>query len=170
MIAGDTATLPLRPLSCGLVTIVDTADSALVAPHHWWAVARPDGHGFYAARWLGAGSTRRTSYLHRELAQAPAGCDVIHLNDDDLDNRRANLVVATRSQSSARRRTSSSATGFRGVYRNRSRYQAQITVAGKSSWLGLFATAEEAARAYDEAAQIAFGRFARLNFGEFDAC
>jgi hypothetical protein len=86
---GDTATLPLRPARRRHATIVDRAYLPPLAGYNWWVVPRPDGRGSYAARWVGAGSRRRTVYVHRELSGAPAGSDVIHLNDDGLDNRRA---------------------------------------------------------------------------------
>ncbi len=167
---GETAAWPLQPGRYRLVTLIDRTDLARVARSQWWVVPRPDGRGSYAARWLGTGSMRRTLYLHRELLDAPAGSDVVHLNDDGLDNRRANLQLGSRSQSSARRHTVSPTTGFRGVYRSRDRYQAQLTVAGKRRTLGLFNNAEQAARAYDQAARAAFGPFARLNFVELGAC
>jgi hypothetical protein len=167
--SGDAA-WPLQPSRYRLVTLIDRIDLARVARYHWWVVPRPDGRGSYAARWVGTGSSRRTLYLHRQLLDAPTGRDVVHLNDDGLDNRRANLQLASRSQSSARRHTVSPTTGFRGVYRSRNRYQAQLTVAGKRRTLGLFNNAEQAARAYDEAALAAFGAFARLNFAELASC
>ena len=51
-----------------------------------------------------------------------------------------------------------------GVDQELHRFSAQITVAGKVRSLGRFATAEAAARAYDQAAALAFGECARLNF------
>ena len=55
--------------------------------------------------------------------------------------------------------------GYRGVTwcKRYGTWQAQIQVAGKRQFLGYFAAKEEAARAYDVAAQEAFGEYARLN-------
>ena len=56
---------------------------------------------------------------------------------------------------------------FRGVrYRGKGRYSAELKVKEVRRWLGIFATAEEAARAFDKAAFEARGKEARLNFPE----
>lgn len=43
-------------------------------------------------------------------------------------------------------------------------WRAQIKVGGRNHWLGSFADEEDAARAYDLAAEEAFGEYAWLNF------
>ena len=56
---------------------------------------------------------------------------------------------------------------FRGVrYRGKGRYSAELKVKEERRWLGIFTTAEEAARAFDKAAFEVRGRAARLNFPE----
>ena len=56
---------------------------------------------------------------------------------------------------------------FRGVRsRGKGRYSAELKVKEVRRWLGIFATAEEAARAFDKAAFEARGKEARLNFPE----
>ena len=56
---------------------------------------------------------------------------------------------------------------FRGVrFRGKGRYSAELKVKEERRWLGIFTTAEEAARAFDKAAFEVRGRAARLNFPE----
>ena len=56
--------------------------------------------------------------------------------------------------------------GFRGVVKNRNRFQARISIGGNLQHIGTFGTAKEAAEAYDQAAlQAKFPR-SELNFSD----
>lgn len=95
----------------------------------------------------------------------PTG-EVDHRNGNRLDNRIANLRDATRSQNCANMGLASHNTsGFNGVsfYRQTGRWQAYIRHGGRRLHLGMFATAEDAAAAYDAAAIRLKGEFARTN-------
>lgn len=89
---------------------------------------------------------------------------VDHRNNNSLDDRWQNLRLATQTQnqknSSIRRDNTS---GYKGVHPykrgKRKRWVAQIA----DHHIGYFATAEEAARAYDAEAIKRFGEFAYLN-------
>lgn len=90
-----------------------------------------------------------------------------HINGKRNDNRADNLREAdifgnNRNVASAKGSTSR----YLGVcwVERRSRWRATIKVNRKQIWLGAFALEEDAARAYDAAAAIHFGPFARLNF------
>lgn len=75
------------------------------------------------------------------------------------------LCAALRArQRNGPRDTSSLASPFRGVTRNKRRWSAGVQVDGKRHHLGTFDTQEEAARAYDEAAVRLHGHYAQLNF------
>jgi len=63
------------------------------------------------------------------------------------------------------RHVARSNSGYKGVYRDKAgKFQACVKQGGWKEYLGSFATAEEAACAYDAKAIELFGEFARLNF------
>ena len=87
---------------------------------------------------------------------------VDHKNLNRADNRWRNLREATPFQNTGNcplRRDSS--TGRKGVHHHGERFRARIRVNGELKSLGLFDTADAASAAYEAAAKIAFGEFAR---------
>lgn len=146
------------PISRGLFAIVDDEDFAAVADWSW--NAKPSSPGkHYASRTSG----RTTVYMHRVITGAVKGEVVDHINGDTLDNRRANLRIGTLTDNAVNRRYQS-ASGYRGVFKEKSRWRAHIYRDGKKHCLGHHLTAEEAAKAYDEAALRLHGAFAITNF------
>lgn len=144
-------------LGGGLEAIIDATDVRLVEKEAWRATFPSNGIQ-YAAFW---GEFSRV-FLHRLLMPPPQGLSVDHINGNPLDNRRSNLRVATHAQNMANRKSHKNNTsGFRGVYRAKNRYRAEIKHQGKKIRLGSFATAEEAGAAYSCAAKELFGEFFR---------
>lgn len=103
------------------------------------------------ARRLGIG---RTS-LRCRLRHYPAD---IALSVGKLSRGGAGVVPGAKC--GKRPRTS---TGYKGVYRNGSRFDARLHVGGRVLYLGMFRNPEAAAAAYNAAAVAAFGDYARLN-------
>lgn len=85
-----------------------------------------------------------------------------HANRDRADNRIVNLRLATQSQNAAN--TSAwAASGVKGVYPNRNRWQAQIRRGGRMRHLGSFATIEEASEAFRAAHREVWCEFSSMS-------
>ena len=99
--------------------------------------------------------------LHQEILGAKF---VDHINNDRLDNRRANLREATSSQNMMNRKPwKRSKTGFKGVIPRGGKFIAAVYPNKVQIKFGPFDTAEEAAAAYNVAALKYYGEFAYLN-------
>jgi hypothetical protein len=97
----------------------------------------------------------------------PAGLLVDHRNGIGLDNRRANLRLATNSQNGCNKpKKKNTSSQFIGVsfHKKAGKWACFIRNKGRRTWLGSFESEIDAARAYDEAAKKYHGEFARLNF------
>lgn len=93
----------------------------------------------------------------------PAGI-VDHRNRNTADNWIKNLRLASAGENARNRRAHrGSASGLKGVAPYRDKWKAVITVNGRFVYLGLFATKEAAAAAYDCAALEMHGSFAATN-------
>ena len=141
----------------GLVAVVDDEDHEWLSQWNWTAVSTHRRNGGYAMR-IEAG---KTILMHRLILNAPDSAEVDHVNGDGLDNRRSNLRLATRTQGRAnRRRFKTNTSGFKGVSFDKQSGR------WKLSFVAHFDSAEEAARTYDQIAQLVFGEYARTNFDE----
>lgn len=151
------------PLTRGLVSMVDFIDRDL-EQHKWYA-----GKNFsmvYASRWSNGKQVR----MHRIILERILGRELRkgdfadHKNGDTLDNRRANIRLAS-PQENQRNKSVSNKTTYKGVYRCKNcnnRWTAKITIQRKSIYLGIFLSPEEAHQAYCQAATKYFGEFARF--------
>ena len=97
--------------------------------------------------------------------------EIDHKNGDTHDNRICNLRNCTRFQNIRNQGAkSTNRSGYKGVwseeYKGRERYRAKICHNGVVTYLGQFLSAEDAAKAYDQAAIKLHGEFANLNFKE----
>ena len=103
-------------LTEGKFTIVDPADFYRLNSFYWLTCGR--NGNLYAARLIRTPTGRlNTILMHKEILDSPSGLLVDHINTDSLDNRRANLRLATHSQNScnSRRDKSNTYSRFRGV-------------------------------------------------------
>lgn len=161
-------------LSRGLVTLVDDADWGTLTAVKWSAAVDRWG-GAYASRLARfSDGTYHALSMHRQIMGLGLGDrrQVDHADRNGLNNQRHNLRLATPSQNGANQRKPRTNYGlpcsspYRGVFLNRRRgkWQAAIRVDGQKRHLGCFADEATAARAYDVAAEAAWGEFASLNF------
>lgn len=157
-------------LNKGHVAIIDD-DCAHLSRHTWQVVARSETL-FYASRHVCVEGKKTKVFLHHEVLGTRQRTD--HVNGDGLDCRRRNLRPATQQQNCANARLSrANRSGFKGValHKHAQRWTAQVTVNRKKLHLGYFDNARDAARAYDKAAMLHFGAFAKTNFprAEYEA-
>lgn len=126
-------------------------------------VAGTKWNGYIRVKFLGKsyGAHRLAWFLH--FGTWPK-LHLDHINGDSTDNRIVNLRECTHQQNHGNRKIQSNLSGFKGVSKKDGKWQARVCFNFKRHYLGLFNTAEEAAKAYDAKAKELHGEFARLNF------
>jgi len=119
---------------------------------------------YYAARYAFESRNHSGKQLAHFVIDVPEGFEPDHINHEKLDNRRCNLRTATKQQQNGhllkmvKKPTTSR---FKGVYYNWNWGKWIAVIQGK--YLGGFDNEDDAAQAYNDAAQIAWGKFAVLN-------
>jgi hypothetical protein len=147
VVSGNVILLQLTPSGTALIDAVLPAEILdQVLPYRWRVT--PKG---YVAQ-----SRQGGTYLHRVVSGAGSGEHAHHLGDK-LDNRRSQLKVMTQREHdlySQRWRGPKKGNRFKGIYRSSAnRWGAQIRIPGEGMrHIGSFPSAEDAARAWNEAA------------------
>lgn len=157
-------TLKIIPLTRGASTIVDAENFDELIKYKWHLSTEG-----YAVRRISTGkkSPRQTNVpMHRQIMSAITGQMIDHKNGDKLDNRKDNLRFCTRGENArnCRKWRKSSTSGYKGVHLTKnSGWAAKIYLDSKRIFLGYYKTQEEAALAYNKAAILYHGEFAKLN-------
>lgn len=155
------------PLTRGFVAIVDDEDYAELS--RWTWCPQVGGQNIYAIRSDYETGQRLTVSMHRQVLGLgmDSGRKVDHINQNTLDNRKANLRACTHAQNIRNsRKRSGTVSKYRGVTwaKDRKMWRASTTMNGKKYMLGQFGSEEAAARAYDTFARKHYGAFVQLNF------
>lgn len=160
--------MKLVPLTKGYEAMVDDEDYDRVMKYKW--TASISAKTVYALHHFNSKATGRGAIgLHRFIMNASNYLTVDHIDFNGLNCQKNNLRLATRTQQVANRRAFNQS-GYKGVYRYKrkdktnNRWQAMIRIDGYLQHIGMYLTAEDAAKAYDNVAKKAFGEFAFLNF------
>lgn len=96
----------------------------------------------------------------------PNDMQIDHIDGNGLNNRLDNLRLVTNQENQANRHADNkrkNGVKFKGVYKHNNKFKAEITTKSGRLYLGLFNTPEEAAHAYNEAANEHHGEHAKLN-------
>ena len=146
----------------GIKAIVDDEDYEWLSKYTWSIVSgyprrrsknsEPDGGG-------------KSILMHRMIMQPLDGYEVDHINGIRHDNRRENLRLCTSYDNDCNKRKIKGVSKHKGVYfcKNSLKWYAEIKVHSKRIRLGCYDTEDEAGKAYNDAAKIHHGEYARLN-------
>ena len=147
------------PVTQNKWALVDECDYERLASLRWSFIWNR-----YAMTYKKSNGTETRTTMHRSVLgdDLPDGMVVDHINNDGLDNRRANLRVATRQQNNMNKGAYKNRK-YKGVYPCRDKWQAKIRRGDVRKFLGVFETEEAAAAAYNRAAIELFGDFAWTN-------
>jgi len=154
-------------LTRGYETLVDDDDYEVLNNHKWQA--RSSRGLTYVRRAIRLPNGKRAEpSMQNVIMNPPEGMVVDHINHNPLDNRRNNLRIATPSQNNWNTRKKSGTYKGVGWVPMISKWYSRIRYRGKNRNIGNFIIEEDAARAYDKAAIVAFGEFACTNFNSKD--
>ena len=154
-------------LTRGCIALVDDEDFERLSKWKWRVVEY--FRSKYALRYGIKDGKSQTILMHRDIMEAGKGVCVDHKDKDGLNNQKENMRFSTVAQSQyGRRLNRNSTTGYKGVYwaKVKKRFIAQIYKNGERVHLGCFVEVIDAAEAYNQAAMLFFGEFARLNIIE----
>jgi len=152
-------------LTQGKVAIIDDVDYAELSKYKWYA--RLEGKVYYAQRGVKKSNGKRTiQRMHRFLMNPSVGIGVDHIDGNGLNNQRSNLRLCNQSENCRNQRAvRGGSSKYKGVdwFKLLNKWRAKIYVNHKSVHLGVFASEEDAASAYNNTAVKYFGEFAKPN-------
>ena len=151
-------------LTQGFNALVDREDYIKLSQYKWRLLRAASDRKYAIASING-----KQILMHRFILDSKKGEMIDHINGSGIDNRKDNLRMCTHSQNMSNRKLhKNNTTGYKGIHciksiRRTKPWRAEIYSCGKKYFIGCFATAVEAAQAYNEAAIKHHGEFAKLN-------
>lgn len=146
-------------LTQGKVALVDDDVYELLKGYSWHLQ-----NGGYAKRDTSRKNGRKVILMHREIMNPPPGMEVDHIDGNKLNNQKVNLRLVVRCHNMQNKgKTTRNKSGYKGVHWNGRKWIASIGVNATTKYIGSYDTKEGAARAWNEAAKLYHGEFAKLN-------
>lgn len=144
-----------------LICIVDSEDYQKICSHAWSILKGKRSKTYYATSHIKG----KTILMHRLIMDAEKGSIFDHINGNGLDNRKENLRSCTQSQNCMNNRRIDNKWGFKGISfkKTHNRFVTTIRINKKPKIVGSYKTIKEAAMAYNKAAMLHYGLFAKLN-------
>jgi hypothetical protein len=155
-------------LSRGEVALVDADMYDYLSQWKWSCYVGVRGQKYAVRRISGTNKVIKLHHVVTDLAGiARNGKLSDHENGDSLDNRSCNLRTGSRTQNNTNRAKRRTAAGeYKGIckVKRTGRWKAEIKIGSTREHLGEWDSPEKAALAYDSAAIVYHGDFARVNF------
>ena len=151
-------------LTQGKFTIVDDEDFEWLNQWKWHF------NKGYALRNVWINKKCITILMHSLIAKTPAGMDTDHIDLNKLNNTKKNLRFCSHAENNKNKaKHKNNKSGYKGVYWRKSskRWLASILADGKKIFLGSYEKIEDAANAYNKAAEKYHGEFSCLNSTDF---
>ncbi len=147
-----------------LLCVVSDKDYDLVKNYSWHGAQANKSEIIYAQAYIVGNKNVKMHRLILGLTDSKIQAD--HKDNNGLNNQRSNLRICNHQQNCLnRKRYTNGKFKYRGVYKVRNKWRAQIRFGTKLFHLGYFDNEVDAALSYDEKVDELFGEYANLNFG-----
>lgn len=155
----------------GLFAIVDDENFAFLSQFSWSLSLKGYAQAYIPVKWKNKYPVGKSIQMQRMVLfdSLDSKTYADHINRDKLDNRRKNLRVCTLAESNRNRgiihfkHRQKIVSKFKGVWWDKTKWRCAITHNNKKIYLGRYDSELEAAKAYNEAADILFKEYAYLN-------